>query len=486
MNLSIKYIFAIVVLFFSLKTSAQACYPNQVITAAYATAGESPYKDKVLWLTWGSTLDNQSSNPYGTHRQDLSVGNKSRASIHLGGNSYLCVEVEITSISGAAVQSYAPGNYSGDSMDKLYNIGGIGSNNRLVCGIINRTNGTTSTISFKAKATLNGLPIRLTGLAIADGESLASSEYIRATANGTWNIVDIRKNTSAGSYNIAKRSAGTNQQRIEFQGGNDRNTGAVAFLEFNQSAYTNTDFSVNFSAELKGGGLTALAIGLLTPTADLGDAPESYGSPYHLIQNLSITSDGISQTNNGNTNINSTSYRPGALQLTNGKFLGTTPPDNDYITNFSKDALGDNLTGTAGMSEEDAWPESLRSFSYKTQYVIGNKIIARIPFQNGQIGDRITGWIDFDSNGTFDESERQTQQITSQDLTNKYVTLTWTIPFNRKTKSTYVRLRYFDSKEEFTSPTQSVNFGEIEDHRIVILAPRKTNPTLRTQVKTQK
>ena len=482
----LKYYLSLFILLFSLESIAQPCYPNEVITAAFATSGESPYKNKVLWLTWGSTFNNQSTYPYGRHNQQLKVGDKSRASIHLGGNSYLCIDVEITSISGSPVNSYAPGNYSGDSMDKLYNIGGTGKNNKLVCGIINRNDSGNSTINFKAKATLNGLPIRLTGLAIADAESLSATEYIRATAYGNWNVVDVRKNTSSSSYNIAKISAGTNQQRIEFQKGNNANTGAVAFLEFNQSAYsTKEDLAVNFSAELKGDGLTALAIGLLTPTADLGDAPESYGSPYHLIQNLTITSDGISQSTTS-TNINVSRYTPGALKLTDGKYLGSMPPDDDYGTNYSKIALGDDTTGTGGSNEEDAWPEEYRRFSYKTHYAIGNSINAKIPFKNGQVGDHISGWIDFDLNGTFDESERKSVELSTTDIKNGYVTLSWTVPFSRVPKSTFVRLRYFDSKENYTSPTQSVNFGEVEDHRMYILSPKKTNPTLRTQIDIEK
>lgn len=485
-----KNIILILILFSTSVLFAQPCFPNQVVTSAFATGGTSPYKDKVLWLTWGSTVQNMSINPYGTHNQQLGVGSKSRASIHLGGNSYLCIEVEITSVTEGNVNSYAPGNYQGDSMDKLYNINGTGTNNRLVCGIINRVNGQTSVIKFKAKATINGAPIRLSGLAIADAESLGARvggiqrEYIKATAYGNWNVVDIRENLNAGAYRIAKRAVGSNQQRIEFQEGNDSNTGAVAFLEFNQNAYNTSDgFSVEFTTELKGGGLTALAIGLLTPNADLGDAPISYGAPVHLIQNLKISPDGIAVSLTTSTNINASNYNPGALTLTDGKFLGSTPPDGDYSPKHSRDALGDDTSGTGLTSEEDAWPLEYKSFSYKVNYSVGNQIATKIPFKNGQIGDRISGWIDFNLNGLFEDSERQTAQISAKDISNGYVSLNWVVPSTRVVKSTYVRLRYFDSKEDYSSPTQSVNFGEVEDHRVVILAPKLTNPMLQSNKK---
>lgn len=480
-----KYILGLLLalMCFTHQSQAQACFPDKVVTAAYATGGQSPYIDKVLWLTWGST--NEQTDPYGKHNQQLSVGAKSYASIHLGGDTYLCMEAEIISISGA-VNSYAPGNYGGDSLDKLYNIGGIGSANKLVSGIINRVDNATSTLRLRAKAHIAGKPIRISGLVVADGESLGSSEFINATAFGTWNVVDVRKNTNAGAYRIAKRNAGINQQKIEFLGGNDTNTGAVTFLNFNDQAYNTelNDFSVEFSTTLKGGGKIALAIGLLTPNADLGDAPESYGTPIHLLHNLAITDDGIlvtPSTNTNGTNINTTTYIPGGLVPFEGKYLGTTPPDSDNVPMHSKDAKGDDNSGDAGPNEEDAWPEKYRRFSYKAHYLPGNKIEAEIDYHNGETGDKISGWIDFDLNGIFDSDERQTAEIIQAG--DGKVVLTWTVPPTRKVYSTYVRLRYFDSREEATIPNHPVNYGEVEDHRIYILGPTITNPMLPNKVK---
>lgn len=476
-----KYIKIIAVLHFFLWLSQEGmaqCYPDKIVTAAFATGGESPYIDQVLWLTWGS--DNEQTHPYGRHDQELSVGAKSYASIHLGGDSYLCVEVEIVAIAGGAVNSYAPGNWSGDSMDILYNIGGSGRNNQLVAGVVNRDQSSTSTLTFRAKANISGEPIRISGLAIADAEALNDSgEYIKATAHGTWSIVDIRKNVANNKqYKIAKRNAGANQQRIEFQGGTDDFTGAVAFLDFNEYAYDTeqNEFAVEFTAELNGGGLTALAIGLLTPNADLGDAPESYGAPIHLLHNLKITDDGIPLGTSGYTNINTSAYTPGALEPFDGRYLGTRAPDGDNAPMHSKDAKGDDNSGLAGPNEEDAWPEEYKRFSYKANYMPGNIIKATIDYNNGEVGDRISGWIDFDLNGVFDESERISAEITSAGKGS--VTLEWEVPETRVPYNTYVRLRYFDSAEDHTSPTSSVNYGEVEDHRMYILTPARTNPML--------
>ena len=147
-----QWVLTFVMLLSMASVNAQ-CYPNDIVTAAYATGGSSPYINDVLWLTWGST--NQLTDPYGKHNQSLAVGSKSRASIDLGDGKYLCIEAEITSISGD-LSSYAPGNYTGDYLDDLYNIGGTGSNNKLISGIINTTANRTPVFTIKCRATLDG------------------------------------------------------------------------------------------------------------------------------------------------------------------------------------------------------------------------------------------------------------------------------------------------------------------------------------------
>lgn len=466
---------------------AQACFPDKIVTAAYATGGESVNKEKVIWLTWGST--NQANEPYGSHNKPLNVGSKSYASISLGGTKYLCIEATITNISGSGgVNSYRPGNYTGDSFDNMYNIGGIGNNNQLIAGIRNSQNGQEISLEISCKATINGQPIRITGMVLADAESLASSEYIHATADGSWNVVEVRKNPGQGEYNIRKENIRNDTRKtIKFLKGNDNNTAAIAFLTFNESAYNkdvqNPDLSVNFSATLKGGGLTAIAIGLLTPSIDLGDAPESYGSPLHILQNVTISDDKINYyqnfLNTNETNVNNNNYKPGVLIPTVGSYLGSMPPDSDVGSMFSSDALGDDKSpiGNPIINEEDAWPTNLKRFSYKAGYVPGNIIKASIIYKGAKKNSKISGWIDFNLNGVFEESERVTETV-KQDGDGS-VSLQWIVPATRIVYNTYVRLRYFDvSEPDATSPLRSVNFGEVEDHKIFILGPSRTNPNI--------
>ena len=485
-NLNIVGI-ALMLLFPSAKMIAQ-CYPSNIVTAAFATQGQSPYISEVLWLTWGST--DQQVYPYGRHGQNLSVGSKSYASISLGDGKYLCIDAEITGISTGVIKSYAPGNWQGDYMDDLYNIGGTGTNNKLVTGISTASN--SPTITIKCKASIDGMPIRIPGLVIGDAESLNSQgEYINVTADGDWTLVEVKKNTSQGAYDVRKEivfagGSPTSERTMKFIRGNDNETMAVSFLRFNESAYNvtgqNPDLSVTFSSTFRGTGTTAIALGLLPPAVDGGDAPKSYGKPLHLIQKLDFTSDNISPVNEGNTsvtNINTTGYTPGALvnNLTLSH-LGSTIPDTENNSQNSDDALGDDDFGSAGLNEEDAWPAQYKRFSYKANYMPGNLITTNIPYKSDLDG-YIAGWIDFDLDGEFDSSEKQEVFAPATGGVGGTVLLEWQIPTFRRPYSTFVRLRI--SEDSNIDPTQLVNTGEVEDHKMYILGPAVTNPMLHSK-----
>jgi len=452
------------------------CFPTQPTTAAYAEGGTSPYKEQVLWLTWGTEFSNVDEYPYGRHDQLLNNGSGSYASISLGDGKYLCVEAVISNISpDGEIKSYAPGNYSGDSMDDMYHIGGTGSNNKLVNGI--KTSGQTVSFTITCKARLDGVPVRLAGLVLGDAESLnGSGEFFRVTADGTWTIVELKKNQAiTASYEVEKSNEeGTSRQQIHFMKGNDDNTAAVSFLTFNSSAYGgfNEDYAVSFEVTLRGTGTTALALGLLTINADRGDAPESYGAPLHLFDGTTLSDDGIAV---GETkNLNLASYNPGALLSKPSTYLGSTGPDQDAAPLYSPDALGDDNNPAGPTDEEDAWPSDQKRWSYNAVYKKGNAIAVDIPYHGATAG-HIVAWIDFNWNGEFEESERTTAEVPAGSGT---VTLTWTVPDDRIAKSTYARLRYAINKDEILSPTSVASSGEVEDHFIYILGPAISNPML--------
>ncbi|WP_316801643.1 CshA/CshB family fibrillar adhesin-related protein [Pedobacter frigidisoli] len=473
------FISSIIILAMLYAQNVQAqCYPLQPKTATFATGGTSPYKNQVLWLTWGSTLDNITDNPYGKHNVDLADGSASYASIDLGGGRYLCLQAVISNLTGNGIKSYAPGNFAYDSMDDRYNIGGVGTANKLVNGIRNGVSGGLASFRITCKATLQGSPVKLTGMVLGDAESLAPSEYFNATADGVWNIVELQKNlnNTTTPYEVRKVNVSSTAQRFEFLRGNDDNTGAVSFLTFNETAFTGTDYAVTFDVTLKGSGLTAISLGVLPPGVDGGDAPASYGAPLHAVEKVTITSDGIAAgtATATATNLNTAAYTPGSLVASTSGYLGTVAPDVDAGPLYSKDAMGDNNNGPAGVLEEDAWPTKYKSFSYKASYMPGNIIAATIPY-TGTFNGYISGWIDFNQNGVFEDSERVTVPALQGGTS---VTLTWTVPFSRIIRSTYVRLRYGRNYTDLLSPTTATPGGEVEDHKIFIQGPTITNPML--------
>lgn len=465
-------------------------------TAAYATGGSSQHKDKVLWLTWGAQ---SKTDTYGKHNVNVVNGTASYAKIDLGGGRYLKIAAVISNLEALKniqtgtdfwgrpiyeykwvninsnekyLNSYGPGNYSGDSMDDMYNIGGTGSSNKLISGLRNTINSGEVRFKITAKATIEDKAVRLSGMVLGDAESLASGESFYAEGSGEWTIVDLRKNLSAGNYKVKKTNSGSNQ-KLEFISGNDNNTGAVAFMTFNEDAYKGNSYEVEFDVYLKGGGLTAIALGLIPPSLDMGDAPESYGNAMHMLEAYVPTEDNVPI--NREVNLNTRNYTEGTLKAGTNNYLGSTAADADIQPMFSKDAKGDDDTGSAGPYEEDAWPEQLRRFSHKLFYKKGDKIEADITYSAFRDG-YISGWIDFNQNGVFDDNERVSVKAVKADKGT--VKMIWTVPQSRVIRSTYVRLRFGYNESEVKVPTGIATGGEIEDHKIYILGPARTNSSL--------
>jgi len=471
-------------------------------TAAYATGGSSQHKDKVLWLTWGAQTVNDT---YGKHNVRIVNGSASYAKIDLGGGRFLKIAAVISNLQaykygitgynywnraiygndwfdtdGTDLNSYAPGNYSGDSMDDMYNIGGTGTRNKLISGLRNTQDKGQVRFKITAKATIEDKPVRLSGMVIGDAESLAVGEEFYAIGSGDWTIVDLQKNLSKGAYEVLKTKDAKGLTKLHFLNGNDKDTGAVAFMTFNEGAYKGNGYEVEIDVYLKGGGLTAIALGLIPPSLDMGDAPESYGDAIHMLESYVPTNDNVQVYREGTssyyaTNLNTKSYEVGNLQSGINNYLGTTAADGDTQKMYSKDALGDDNSGTAGPNEEDAWPEKLRRFSHKLFYKKGDKIEAEIGYTAFKEG-WISGWIDFNQNGVFDDDERVTVFAPKADKGS--VKMVWTVPVNRVIRSTFVRLRFGYNESEVKSPIGIATGGEVEDHKIYILGPARSNPML--------
>lgn len=472
------------------------------VTAAYATGGIGKYKEEILWLTWGATKDNQSTNPYGVHNVTIKANDTSNAEIKLGENKYICVQVKIVSTS-ESIKSYRPGDYQsgakGDYLDEIYNIGGTYTSNKLIAGIsgssveplikfTGRAFISENSIDDQGVKSVKETPIKIPGLIFADAESLNSTgEYIKATADGDWNIVEYERNTTSTNniYNVKKSKNTSGNNTIHYTKGSDLGNSAINLLNFHTTAYNTTDYSVNFEAQFKGGGTQAISLGLLTPYGDLGDAPISYGNPMHLFESLQVVEDKLVTNTESNLTTSGTSIL-GSLESESSNYIGSTAPRVNSVAVNSNDAKGDDYDKKG--NEEDGWPAKYQGFSYKTvsgsQYPVGAVISADIPVVINK-KSVLAGWIDFNVNGVFEEKERVYQVIEANQTGN--IKLDWKIPVNRKPYSTFVRLRLYDYESltvgstfnpSLITATSDVLGGEVEDHEIKIFGQMVSNPMI--------
>ncbi|WP_394907605.1 CshA/CshB family fibrillar adhesin-related protein [uncultured Mesonia sp.] len=458
-------------------TISAQCYSGNLVTSTFATGGTGSYTNRIIWLTWGAKTI---ADTYGKSNQILGEGETSYASIPLSANKYFCLQATIENISPpASLKSYIPGNYTGDSMDDLYHIGGPGANNQMVAGLINAQSGTTVTFTVRCQASLDGNPVRIKGLVVADAESLSQTEELKASADGVWNVTELQKNIGAGPYQLEKTMQGGLQQ-VRFFNGNDNNTAAISILSFNQTAYDTqaNNYEVTFNVSVKGAGLTAIALGLLMPELDRGDAPASYGEALHIIDYSEFTSDQIAL---GTTvDLNTATYNSAnEIPKTNRSFIGSVAPDPEANSQYSLDALADDNDGGIA-DEEDVLPPFLKRFHYiNYNYKAGEIFSLQVPYTT--IKDSyLQAWIDFNVNGVFEPQEGVMQSLPAGVGST---TLSWTVPPDVKILPTYMRLRLSDNYYGVLTPEATLLKGEVEDHIMYVVKPALVNPHLPTKVK---
>ncbi|HEY4529147.1 MAG TPA: CshA/CshB family fibrillar adhesin-related protein [Luteimonas sp.] len=431
---------------------------GQVQAANYASGGTGQYRNEVLWLTWGGGTN-------GTHDVGLANGSSTSASLQVVPGVQLAVTCALGNRSGTAIKSYRPGTWSGDALDDLYNIAGTGSANQLVTGIY--TSQGVANYRVTCNATLGGVPYRIPGVVMADAESLngngtvaSPAEFLRATAPGTWNIVEMNR-VSGRNYYARKQNLGDGRQQIQFgpggESGSSTSPAAVTFLSFGPGAHTGGNLAVSIDFAMSGGGNTAMAIGVLAPYADFGDAPASYGEVSHLVQALNPLPDAL-QPNNAAVNINQPSFALGGLAPPVIDYLGTRGPDVELAYQPTPNADGDDSTGSGGAAEEDAWRDDFVLYTHQAGDPVSESIAC-----SGS--GTVAGWIDFDMNGSFDADERAAAPCVGGSAQ-----LVWDSPGALVPGRTFVRLRYALLASDVALPTGVAASGEVEDHAIAILS----------------
>ena len=419
----------------------------QAQAAAYATGGSGQYRNEILWLTWGGGTN-------GTNGVALANGASTSATIPVTATQDLVLNCSLSAITGA-IESYRPGAWNGDALDDMYNIGGTAGANQLIAGIMGRSG--THSFTIECQATLDGQPYRIPGLVMADAESMnTTTEYLEGTATGQWNVVEIYAG-NGNRYDARKTNVAGGRQTIRFgnpggeQGGTTSPAG-VTFLTFDDGAYGAGE-SISMEFQILGGGNTAIAIGLLAPAADFGDAPGSYGDASHILRGLVAEPDGLAADGVA-ININTAGFQLGQLAPPDTGFLGSVGPDGEPGSQPGVDARGDDDNGSAGAGEENAWPSGdVLSITQVVQQVDRN--IACVG------AGTVAGWIDFDRNGTFDADERALAACSGG-----AAALSWAVPADVSSGASYVRLRYASDAAEVQSPTGEASDGEVEDRAI--------------------
>ncbi|KQQ65371.1 GEVED domain-containing protein [Microbacterium sp. Leaf320] len=100
--------------------------------------------------------------------------------------------------------------------------------------------------------------------------------------------------------------------------------------------------------------------------------------------------------------------------------------------------------------------------------VPGDTVTVPVPM-SGIVKDAVlAGWIDFNGNGTFDDTERASDTVATGATDGA---LTWTVPADYIPGETYLRLRVGFTGDQLLSPVGMADSGEVEDHSLVLPAP---------------
>ena len=185
----------------------------------------------------------------------------------------------------------------------------------------------------------------------------------------------------------------------------------------------------------------------------------------HLLYRM--TDDGDAQKNYGRA----LHYKPNE-----GPFFGKKRGNSNNVGN---DSIAFADSHTPQQNRDDAFPflgDTANVEAYNRP-LLAPDIIAdedvyslNVPLSNASTGDPVRGWIDFNGNGIFEDSEKASGEYKSLGT----VTLSWRLPLYLKNVLTIMRLRTCSKlyKEEIEFPNGKATTGEVEDYAVRI---NKTN-----------
>ena len=444
-----------------------ALLPSHVALAQYATGGTGLHRNRIFWVDWG------------TNGEDVFAGKTVTRGFNIDTPATAANRLDITcQISNLArtrgsngLFVYAPGDWRGDGLDELYNIGGndpgdgVGVNgnpNTLTVGL-RTSNASTIEFDLNCTATLGGTPFTLNGLVFADAEASANGEFVaaRLTNGGVLRVIDQISQCGASTNVVVVAGP---PQEVQFAGTPTHcqslvnpplSRGGPALVGFLDGVT-----SGRFVAH--GSGVSAIAVGAVIELEFSEAIPTTYGNATHVLD--ATWSGGVAT---GGVNYNN----PANLAtFTYGVRLGATiSPDQD-------------ANGAVGGPDVDALPKTSGPLGAGYASLVAPLGPAGTVYSIGNVQcvgpAAVAGWIDFNGNGVFDAAERSA--LANCPSGSGSVTLTWTIPTPGTVpqSTSYMRLRIAPNTADLASATGIAINGEAEDYRITIagasLTLRKT------------
>lgn len=420
--------------------------------AAVATSGDGRFRSDIDWFVWGN--QGEVFDPGKTY---------TRTNTRALGGRQMVTTCQLSQIVGrGGLRASKSGSYSGDALDNLYNVGGTGSRNTLVNGLSNFRIGQLVTFTVSCSVTLDGEPVSYEGIVVADAEStnhnVPNAEYLEVRAKDSqgrlvrdWQLLDrFRRNGCPSSVRYLSMSE--DFTRISSTGSECGTPGGPITVTLLENARS-------IDARVKGQGLSTLAIGLMIPPFDFGDAPASYGEATAANPRAWVGGKIEPGTDAWDPSTGLANVRP------RGPRLGR---QRDHESGYVPSANADSDDRDGSPNDEDGWvnPPQFNRIAAR----VGERVELTIACTGPGF---VAGWIDWNSNGRFDDTERS-EPVRCAGAFDTQVNLGWTVPENAvdsdsRVVTSYMRLRVASAQAEVASPTALTNDGEVEDHKIELL-----------------
>jgi gliding motility-associated-like protein len=390
-----------------------ACSP---CFSQFADQGSGNWTRQIWWLNWaGFTVQNGANRSFTT-------------------NNGLTVNVTFSNVSSAVPVPFIMDTWPGSLLWFLYNF----SDPTILPALYQENSPTNYNYTLSITATRNGQPVPFT-LVTADAEASDAGETTTLQTNGSnWQSIEFYRNSSQTNDPLA--GCGTNNIAISntYAGSLTYPSpyGQNALIMTQSTASSPLVVAANFDHAGTTGGM-ALAFGIFFPT-DRGDLPVTgYGTAQHELL----------YTPSNSCNFNPPF--PTMNQVTN-LYIGMVPGDPDPIQYDNDDSIGVDEEGVS----------SFALYNNSGTYSV-NLTVTNTSGSNGYL----TGWFDYNRDGTFESNESVTAVIPNNATT---ATLTWTglpqyLPQGSATGYGF-RFRMSSNQAATQVATGYAPDGEVEDY----------------------